>query len=243
MKTETLEKTAALIRVLMGEQQSHSQRHKGFSSDHQHTAKSGGSQASHREACGPPYLPFASELCRQFGMPLPRSGTMTDVASHGGELATVLARGGVKFMHVGCNWPNGDVRTPGLFWREGPDGSRVLTFYSSNYGTARRMGWLEDWGADTLCSGLRFLPPADWPVHCRGGAGRLRRSREGTFRGMRPDGHDGRFRASPSTCRSWKMSAGGLAGSSTARSRSEGTPWPPPATEHCRCPSRNAASG
>lgn len=106
---------------------------------------------------------FASELCRRFGMPLPRSGKMTDVPSHGGALATVLARGGVKFMHIGCNWPSGYVRTPGLFWWEGPDGSRVLTFYSSNYGTARGMGWPEDWGADTLYSGLRFLPPADWP--------------------------------------------------------------------------------
>ena len=40
-----------------------------------------------------------------------------------------------KFMHIGCNWPSGCVKTPGLFWWEGPDGSRVLTFYSNTYGT------------------------------------------------------------------------------------------------------------
>jgi hypothetical protein len=80
-------------------------------------------------------LIFTSQLCRKYGLPLPHSGKMTDVPSHGVALATVLAHGGVRFLHVGCNWPSGCVKTPGLFWWEGPDGSRVLTLYSTTYGT------------------------------------------------------------------------------------------------------------
>ncbi|MCJ8012206.1 hypothetical protein MUG84_10705 [Paenibacillus sp. KQZ6P-2] len=71
-------------------------------------------------------LTFASNLSRKYSMPLPTSSKMTDVPSHGGALATVLANSGVKFIHIGCNWPSGYVTTPGLFWWEGPDGSRIL---------------------------------------------------------------------------------------------------------------------
>ena len=47
-------------------------------------------------------------------------------------------------MHIGCNGSSGSVEVPRLFWWEGPNGSRVLTMYSGDYGT-----------------GLK--PPADWP--------------------------------------------------------------------------------
>jgi hypothetical protein len=47
-------------------------------------------------------------------------------------------------MHIGCNGGSSMVDVPPLFWWEGPDGSRVLTMYSGDYGT-----------------GLK--PPADWP--------------------------------------------------------------------------------
>jgi hypothetical protein len=87
---------------------------------------------------------FSSELSRKYGLPLSRAGKQTDVPSHGGALATVLANGGVKFMHIGCNHPSAYVKTPGLFWWEGPDGSRVLTLYSHFYGSSLK-------------------PPADWP--------------------------------------------------------------------------------
>lgn len=106
---------------------------------------------------------FASDLCRKYGMPLPRSGKMTDVPSHGGALATVLAHGGVKFMHIGCNWPSGCVKTPGLFWWEGPDGSRVLTFYSNTYGTCVPP-WLPRWYSDQdPFISTSLAPTPDWP--------------------------------------------------------------------------------
>jgi hypothetical protein len=87
---------------------------------------------------------FSSRLSRQFGMPLPRDAKMTDVPAHTWALATILKHAGVQFMHIGCNGGSGPVEVPPLFWWEGPDGSRVLTMYSADYGT-----------------GLK--PPVDWP--------------------------------------------------------------------------------
>ncbi|MHB8970562.1 MAG: hypothetical protein ACYC3X_08115 [Pirellulaceae bacterium] len=79
---------------------------------------------------------------------------MTDVPSHDRVLATVLAQGGVKFMHIGCNWPSGYVKYPPLFWWEGPDGSRVLTMYSC---VKVRMGSMEDF-ADAIIAENADLP-------------------------------------------------------------------------------------
>ena len=87
---------------------------------------------------------FSSQLSRQFGMPLPRDAKMTDVPAHTWVLPTILKQAGVQFMHIGCNGGSATVEVPPLFWWEGPDGSRVLTMYSGDYGT-----------------GLK--PPANWP--------------------------------------------------------------------------------
>ena len=67
-------------------------------------------------------LGFSSALNRKYGLPLSHSGKMTDEPSQTGALATVLAHAGIRFLHIGCNWPSGFVKTPGLFWWEGPDG-------------------------------------------------------------------------------------------------------------------------
>lgn len=119
------------------------------------------------DACEPEEMArgliFASNLSRKYNMPLPNSSKMTDVPSHGGALATVLANGGVKFIHIGCNWPSGYVTTPGLFWWEGPDGSRILALYSSTYGTATGLNWPEEWGGGEPNIGHNFVPPKGWP--------------------------------------------------------------------------------
>ncbi len=108
-------------------------------------------------------LGFASRLTRQYHLPLPRSAKVTDMPSHSGELATVLANAGVKFLQIGCNWPSGYVQTPGIFWWEGPDGSKLLTFYSSIYGTTTGLNWPHDWGKGEHFVGHNLLPPSDWP--------------------------------------------------------------------------------
>ncbi|MGQ9651041.1 MAG: DUF5054 domain-containing protein [Phycisphaerae bacterium] len=87
---------------------------------------------------------FSSRLARQFGQELPRDAKMTDVPSHVWALPTILARAGVRFLHLGCNRDSTPPDLPLLFWWEGPDGSRVLTMQSHGYGT-------------------QLKPPADWP--------------------------------------------------------------------------------
>lgn len=87
---------------------------------------------------------YSSRVARQYGLELPNDAKMTDVPGHDWIVPTLLHHAGVKFFHLGANPTNVQVRTPRLFWWEGPDGSRVLTFFSTGYD-----------------SGL--LPPDDWP--------------------------------------------------------------------------------
>lgn len=108
-------------------------------------------------------LTFSSTLSRKYGLPLSRSGKLTDEPSHTGALATVLANAGVKFLHIGCNWPSGFVKTPGLYWWEGPDGSRILTLYSPIYGTSYGLYPKEWTSPDDPMIGENLIPAKEWP--------------------------------------------------------------------------------
>jgi len=106
----------------------------------------------------------SSFVSRKYGLPLPRGAKMTDVPSQASVLATGLAQGGVQFMHIGCNWPSGDVKYPPLFWWQGPDGSRVLTLYSPIYGTTVGLTYPKEWSnANDPRVGSNLIPPANWP--------------------------------------------------------------------------------
>lgn len=110
-------------------------------------------------------LVFASNLSRKNGKPLPGAAKVTDVPGHTSALPVILAQGGVKFLHIGCNPVSAYVKTPGLFWWEGPDGSRILTMYSINYGTCTAV-MPKDWipkGPPQMQVGQGLLPPHDWP--------------------------------------------------------------------------------
>ncbi|MGC8638801.1 MAG: hypothetical protein ACP5XB_02850 [Isosphaeraceae bacterium] len=90
-------------------------------------------------------LEYASRVSREAGLPLPRDAKMTDVPSHSWILPTLLKHAGVDFLHLGCNAASSSPDLPILFRWEGPDGSRLLTFYSSGgYGTS-------------------LIPPEGWP--------------------------------------------------------------------------------
>ena len=91
-------------------------------------------------------LKFSADVARENGLPLPRAAKMTDVPGHVQVLPTLLKHAGVDFLHIGCNSGSAVMRVPDLFWWEGPDGSRLLTFYSPEYGT-------------------HLLPPKNWPYH------------------------------------------------------------------------------
>jgi len=86
---------------------------------------------------------FASNINRALGKELPTDAKMTDVCCHSWFVPTLLAHSGITFMHEGTNSASKDPEVPILLFREGPDGSRVLTMHVSRYGT----------GID---------PPADW---------------------------------------------------------------------------------
>ena len=106
----------------------------------------------------------SSFITRKYGLPLPRGAKMSDVPSQSNVLATGLSHGGVKFMHIGCNWPSADVKYPPLFWWQGPDGSRVLTLYSPVYGTTIGLTYPKDWSNEVdFRLGSNLIPPVDWP--------------------------------------------------------------------------------
>jgi len=107
-------------------------------------------------------LGISSRIMRKYDFPLSRSGKQTDVPSHTGAIATVLANSDIKFLHLGCNEQSTNVQTPELFWWEGPDKSRVLTFYSPIYGTSVSRFYGSSWTGQEKMVGKNLLPPVDW---------------------------------------------------------------------------------
>jgi len=94
---------------------------------------------THTEFCGLEELirglNISTKLTHQYGY-RPISAKMTDVPGHTWILPTILSGAGIKFLHLGCNPGCMPPDVPVIFWWEGPDGSRVLTFYSKGaYGS------------------------------------------------------------------------------------------------------------
>lgn len=103
---------------------------------------------THTEFCGLEEfirgLYHSKSLSEQFGIS-PISAKMTDVPGHTWILPSILYKAGVRFLHLGCNPGCMPPDVPRLFYWEGPDGNRILTFYSKGaYGSA-------------------LIPPEDWP--------------------------------------------------------------------------------
>lgn len=103
---------------------------------------------THTEFCGlEEYIrgfSFSRALSMEHGF-WPVAAKMTDVPGHTWILPTLLHKAGVKFLHLGCNPCCMPPDVPRLFFWEGPDGSRVLTFYNKGY------------------YGSSLVPPEDWP--------------------------------------------------------------------------------
>ena len=90
-------------------------------------------------------LNFAHRLTAKYGRRAV-SAKMTDVIGHTWILPSILAKDGIKFLHLGPNQACKLPEVPGLFFWEGPDGGKVLTFYNKQGGY-----------------GSSLLPPDDWP--------------------------------------------------------------------------------
>lgn len=89
-------------------------------------------------------LSYNTRINRMYGLPLSREAKLTDVPSHSRVIPTLLKNAGVDILHIGCNPGSISPDVPPLFWWQGPDGSKLLTFY-----------WAEYYG-----SGI--LPPKNW---------------------------------------------------------------------------------
>jgi len=89
-------------------------------------------------------LGISSEIARKFGRPLSVSAKATDVPGHSWIIPTLFTHAGIKFYHMGGPVVNFSQDLPPVFWWEGPDGSRLLTFYTNDYGTPQ-------------------APPPNWP--------------------------------------------------------------------------------
>jgi alpha-mannosidase len=82
-------------------------------------------------------LSFAAELSDEFNLPLPRDAKLTDVPCHSWFLPTLLNNAGIKILHIGCNSVCSSPEVPVIFWWQGPDNSKLMTFYSAgDYGTS-----------------------------------------------------------------------------------------------------------
>jgi len=90
-------------------------------------------------------LHYSAQIARENGLPLPRSAKMTDVPEHAWITPTLFKHAGIDFFQVGCNGASDFPRFPMLFWWEGPDGSRLLTNYTRDYGSG-------------------IVPPPGWPA-------------------------------------------------------------------------------
>lgn len=90
-------------------------------------------------------LYYSARLHRQHGVPF-KSHTLTDAPSHVWGLPSVLAGAGIRYLSCGIN----GIRAPLLekgrlherapFWWEGPDGARVLTWFTPGYSQAGHIG-------------------------------------------------------------------------------------------------------
>ena len=89
-------------------------------------------------------MQYSSQITRAAGLPLPLDAKMTDVPTQSWLLPTMLQHAGIQFLHIGSNPVAAPPDVPTLFWWEGPDGSRLLTMFSHDYGST-------------------LLPPDDWP--------------------------------------------------------------------------------
>ena len=89
-------------------------------------------------------LSYNTSINKKYGMPISREAKLTDVPSYSRVMPTLLKNAGVDILHIGCNPGSNSPDVPQLFWWQGPDGSKLLTFY-----------WAEYYG-----SGI--LPPKDW---------------------------------------------------------------------------------
>ncbi len=89
-------------------------------------------------------LSYNTTINKKYGTPISREAKLTDVTSYSRVMPTLLKNAGIDILHIGCNPGSSAPDVPPLFWWQGPDGSKLLTFYWAKY------------------YGSGILPPKDW---------------------------------------------------------------------------------
>lgn len=78
-------------------------------------------------------IQISKELDKRFGKTT-ISAKMTDVPGHTRSLVPILARNGIRFLHIGVNSASTTPDVPALFRWCAPDGSSVIVMYQQGYG-------------------------------------------------------------------------------------------------------------
>lgn len=94
-------------------------------------------------------LSLNKRISENLGIPMSRSGKLTDVPSHSWILPTIMKNAGMDFLHIGVNPVNERPDVPMLYYWQGPDESKLLTMHTQGYGSDPEFG-----------HGL--YPPKDW---------------------------------------------------------------------------------
>ncbi len=115
-------------------------------------------------------LYYTKKLAREYDLPFDYA-TTTDVPSYTGAYPSVLASAGIKYWAVGANQDRAPVLEHELwnekspFWWEGPDGKKVLFWYSWGYSETRRFFTLDPTNAPIHESLPLFLASYDKPAY------------------------------------------------------------------------------
>jgi hypothetical protein len=78
-------------------------------------------------------LSFGQELDARFGVKT-IAAKMTDVPGHTLGMVPLMAKAGIRFLHLGVNTASPVPDVPELFRWQAPDGSEVLVMYQKSYG-------------------------------------------------------------------------------------------------------------
>lgn len=115
-------------------------------------------------------LYYTKSLSREYNLPFDYA-TTTDVPSYTGAYPSVLASAGIKYWAVGANQDRAPVLMHELwnekspFWWEGPDGKKVMFWYSWGYSQIGRFFTLDPTNALIHDSVPLFLASYDKPAY------------------------------------------------------------------------------
>lgn len=84
-------------------------------------------------------LGLSRQLDERYGLTT-IAAKMTDVPGHTRAMIPLLAKAGIRFLHIGVNPASTVPQVPKLFWWQAPGGERVLTMYNGDYGELTPIG-------------------------------------------------------------------------------------------------------